>query len=275
MKKKILVVGKNSFVGNNLYNELKNLFDIKIVNYKSFFQISDYKLSSIDTIINCSISKNYVHKNYSIKNDRDLQICKKIKKFKCKMIFLSSRKVYLSGDNLRENSKLKPKCNYSKNKLKTEKRLSFNLKKRVLILRISNLIGIDNSKLKKKKIHKTFGDIFFQYIKKNIIFDNNNEYKDFISINKFCEIVKGLIKNNANGIYNVSIGQKIYLNDLIRWLNIFNKKKYKIQIKQKKVITDHFFLNNYKLMKKININNGVLQLKNDCKKISKLYFSAK
>ena len=275
MKKKILVVGKNSFVGNNLYNELKNLFDIKIVNYKSFFQISDYKLSSIDTIINCSISKNYVHKNYSVKNDRDLQICKKIKKFKCKMIFLSSRKVYLSGNNLRENSKLKPKCNYSKNKLKTEKRLSFNLKKRVLILRISNLIGIDNSKLKKKKIHKTFGDIFFQYIKKNIIFDNNNEYKDFISINKFCEIVKGLIKNNANGIYNVSIGQKIYLNDLIRWLNIFNKKKYKIQIKQKKVITDHFFLNNYKLMKKININNGVLQLKNDCKKISKLYFKAK
>jgi|TARA_B100000780_G_C21066609_1_gene428945 nucleoside-diphosphate-sugar epimerase len=273
MKKKILIIGKNSFVGNNLYNKLKNLFDIKIVNYKSFFKISDYKLSLTDIIINCSISKNYIHKKYFVGNDRDFQISKKIKNFKCKMIFLSSRKVYLSGDNLRENSKLYPKCCYSKNKLKTEKKLTLNLKKRVLILRISNLIGIDNSKFKKKKIHKTFADIFFQHIKKNIIFDNNNDYKDFLSITKFCEIVKKLIKNNANGIYNVSVGKKIYLNDLIEWLNIFNKNKYTIYKKPKKVITDSFFLNNYKLMKKININNGIPQLKNDCKMISKLYFS--
>ena len=273
MKKKVLIIGKKSFVGNNLYNKLKNIFDTKIINYKSFFQIPDYKLSSIDIIINCSISKNYVYKKYSVGNDRDFQICKKIENFKCRMIFLSSRKVYLPGDNLRENSKLDPKYNYAKNKLETEKKLTLNLKKRVLILRISNLIGIDNSKSKKKKIHKTFGDIFFYYIKKNIIFDNNNDYKDFLSIYKFCEIVKNLIRNNANGIYNVSIGKKIYLNDLIEWLNTFNKNKHKIRTKLKKITTDRFFLNNYKLMKKININNGVDQLKNDCKNISKLYFS--
>ena len=71
----------------------------------------------------------------------------------------------------------------------------------------------------------------------------------------------------------MSIGKKIYLNDLIEWLNTFNKNKHKIRTKLKKITTDRFFLNNYKLMKKININNGVDQLKNDCKNISKLYFS--
>ena len=64
---------------------------------------------------------------------------------KCKMIFLTSRKIYRLGDNLNELSKLKPNCNYSKNKLKTEKKLLKKLKNRILILRISNLIGVNNS----------------------------------------------------------------------------------------------------------------------------------
>ena len=80
---------------------------------------------------------------------------------------------------------------------------------------------------------------------------------------------------DAYGIYNVSIGQKIYLNDLIEWLNTYNLKKPKTIIRKKKYTSDLFFLNNYKLMKKIDINNSVLQLKNDCKKISKLYFDNK
>ena len=275
MKKKILIVGKNSFVGANLYKKLKNVFLVKIVDYKSFFKIATDELSSINTIINCSISKDYVYKKYLVKNDRDFEIFQKVKKFKCKMIFLSSRKVYLPGDDLTEHSKLKPTCNYSKNKLKTEKALNFNLKKKVLILRITNLVGIDNSKFKKKKIHQTFADTFFYYIKKNIIFDNYSDYKDFLSIDKFCEIVKILIMKDAYGIYNVSIGQKIYLNDLIEWLNTYNLKKPKTIIRKKKYTSDLFFLNNYKLMKKIDINNSVLQLKNDCKKISKLYFDNK
>ena len=74
------------------------------------------------------------------------------------MIMLSSRKVYKTGVNLKETSILKPECNYSKNKLRTEKALIKILKNRALILRISNVIGYNRKK--HNKLHKVFIDIF-------------------------------------------------------------------------------------------------------------------
>ena len=47
------------------------------------------------------------------------------------------------------------------------------------------------------------------------------------SVNKFCEIIKNIIKKNLRGIFNVSIGKKIFLNEIVNWLNKFNRKKVK------------------------------------------------
>ena len=52
---------------------------------------------------------------------------------------------------------------------------------------------------------------FFQNTKKGFLIDNKKDYKDFISIEKFCEIIKNIIKKNLIGIFNVSIGRKIFL----------------------------------------------------------------
>ena len=87
------------------------------------------------------------------------------------------------------------------------------------------------------------------------IFENKKIYKDFISINKFSEIIFKIIKLNIIGTYNVSLGKKVYLNDLVKWLNIFN--------------SDSFTLNNQKLMKKLKIKNSLSELKKDCITISK------
>ena len=137
---------------------------------------------------------------------------------------LSTRKIYKTGANIKEDGKIEPKCFYSKNNLKAEINIKKILnEKRILILRISNLIGYNpyNS----KKVHHTFTSIFFEHIKKNEIFDPKLYFKDFITINKFCEIILKLIKKNAYGIYNVSIGKKIYLKDITKWLNFYNPKK--------------------------------------------------
>jgi len=74
------------------------------------------------------------------------------------------------------------------------------------------------------------------------------------------------------GIYNVSIGQKVYLNEIINWLNKFNKKKLKTIIILKKN-NDSFFLNNKKLMSKIRIKNSLKSLKQYCNQISRNKFS--
>ena len=275
MKKKIIIIGKNSFIGSNLFKFLKYKFNTTIYDYQNFLNVSPKLLLDVSYVINCSSNKKYVNKKYSEKNDFDFQISKKIKDLNCKMIFFTTRKIYKLGDNLNESSRLKPNCNYSKNKLRTEKKLLKSLKNRILVLRISNLIGINKSKNNYKKIHKTFIDSFFFNIQRGIIFNNEKNYKDFLSINKFCEIVERLITKEVAGVYNVSIGQKVYLTKLINWLNLFNKNKYKSIDIPKSYKTECFYLNNDKLMKKINIKNRLIDLEKDCKSISKFFFKKK
>jgi hypothetical protein len=271
--KKILIIGKKSFVAKNINVHLKNSFILKNVHYSRFNKISKKNLIDFDYIINCSISKKYVTNKYSELNDLDFKIAKKIFKFPIKMIFLSSRKVYEHGDNLKEASKLNPRCHYSKNKLITEKKLIKILAKKVLILRISNLIGKLNANISHRKIHHTFIDNFYFYLKKGVIFNNKKLYKDFLTVKKFCEILKKLINIKTNGIYNISIGEKIFLKDLVGWLNYYNiNKKYHVIDVPDNFNKECFYLNNLKLKKKININISKLELKRYCINLSKNFF---
>ncbi len=85
-------------------------------------------------------------------------------------------------------------------------------------------------------------------------------------------MVFNLLKYNANGIYNISIGKKIYLNELVDWLNFYNRRKTtKIEIK-KSFNNDNFTLNNKKLMNKIKTSNSLNEFKKECIKLSKYYF---
>lgn len=136
-------------------------------------------------------------------------------------------------------------------------------------MRPSNIIGNTNSA---KRIHKTFIDIFQKNIQKGFIYDNEKNFKDFLSINKFCEIIEKIINKKLTGTFNVSIGRKVYLNDLINWLNTYNKKKIKT-IKNFKLEKESFYLNNKKLMSKIKIKNSLNELKSFCHKYSREYFA--
>lgn len=266
--KKILIVGKRGFVGNSLNRYLKKYYHIKHISFKNIKNFKK-KVNEFNYVVNTSINKNYINNKYNEKFDNDLTISNLINNKKTIYIFISTRKVYPSKANSNENSKLSPKSNYSKNKLITERKLSIKLKNNLTILRVSNIIG---DKSLSKNIHKTFIDIFFENVKNGINVDNGNTFKDFLSINKFCQIFKCILKKNLVGVYNVSIGQKVYLNDLINWLNKFNKRK----IKKTKIIKknkDSFYLNNKKLMSKIKIKNSLEELKQYCYSLSKNKFS--
>ena len=277
MRLKVIIIGKNSFVGANLYYYLKKKMKVSIISFNDFMKKK--KLSNIDYVINCSLTPDYLIKKYKSDYDIDYLILNKIKKFEfIKYIFLSSRKIYKPKANIFENSAFLLNDNYSRNKFKTEKILSQNLKNRLLTLRVSNLIGLRKNK-KNRKIHKTFIDYFIEASKKQIIYDNKNVFKDFLPINIFCKIVFLLIKKNKSGIYNVSIGKKIYLNNVIKWLNYYNPNKNKIMelstVNIKKFDRSSFFLNNKKLRKAINLKINLIELKNKCLEISKNIFYEK
>ncbi len=270
--KKIIVIGKRSFIGSNLYFFLKKKkLKVKLFDLNKFLKLSIRSFKDVDYIINCSIHKNYLIKRYDEKKDFDFLVAKKISNLKIKQIFLSSRRVYKPQSNIFENSKLSSNCLYSKNKIITEKKLIKILQKKLLILRISNIIGL-NLHSNSRKIHQTFINIFIKNIKKNIVYDNKKIFKDFLSIDKFLQIFYLILIKNFNGIYNVSIGKKVYLNDLISWLNHHNSNKVKIMSLPKRFNKDAFFLNNSKLKKKIGINIELKELELYCKKLSKLIF---
>ncbi len=271
--KKIIIIGKYSFLGSNIYKSLKVKKKL-ILNFNEFINLNKKIVSQYDFVCNCAVNKKYKKNNYTEKNDLDVKICKKISKLKIKYIFLSSRKVYKLKANLRENDKTHPLEKYSKNKLITEKYLEKNLGKRLLILRISNVIGIKNEK-KYRKVNNTFFDNFLEIAKSKKKFLYDNYFKDFISIDQFTKMFSLSLKYNLSGKYNLSLGKKVYVSEIIDWLNFYNKKKNNFICKNKNIfkINQHSFsLNNNKLTKKINYNPKKNDLKIYCQIISKKVF---
>lgn len=274
MKKKILIIGKKGFIGSNLYKFFKeNNLKVNSLNYENFLNSNQKNVDKFDIIINCSSNKKFINNKYHVRNDHDLIIAKKIINSNAMLIMLSTRKVYKPKFDIKESDLKNPNCNYSKNKLLSEFCVKKILMNRILILRISNIIGIPNDNV--RKLHKTFLDIFFKAAKRGYIYNNKRIYKDFISIKKFNEIVFELIKKNCFGTYNVSIGKKIYINQIIGWLNFYNSNKVKFIRVNNSFNNDNFTLNNRKLMNKIKIKNSLNDLKNECLKISRNVFTQK
>ena len=142
----------------------------------------------------------------------------------------------------------------------------------MIILRISNVIGV-TKKNSKNKLHNTFIDIFFENIKKGFIVKNQKIFKDFISSKKLSQVISKLIKLNAKGTYNLSVGKKVYLDHIVQWLNYFNPNSYKIINHNKfNFNKDSFYLNNDKILKKTKIRISISNLKTECKNMSKKYF---
>ena len=267
MKKKILIIGKNGLIGKNLFNYFKSKkINIYRIGFKSF--LKNKNINNFDIIINCTSNHKFVKNKYANKNDNDLIIAEKIINLKTKLVMLSTRKIYKTKFNIKELDKKEPNCNYSKNKLISEVSVKKILRSRVLTLRVCNIINFPNKH--KRKLHNTFSDIFFEMAKKGFIYNNKKIFKDFISISKFNQIVYELIKKDSFGIFNISLGKKIYINQLIAWLNFYNTKKIKVINPKNSFNNDSFTLNNNKLMKKIK--NNVLELKNEYLRISKIFF---
>jgi len=272
MNKKILIIGLKGLIGGNLFNYFKTKkINVYQLSFESF--LKNKNINKFDVIINCTSNQKFIKNQYQDRNDNDLIIAKKIIHSKTKLVMLSTRKVYKAKFDINELDKEKPNCNYSKNKVISEISIREILANRVLILRISNIISLPNTN--KRKLHKTFSDIFFEMAKKGYIYKNNKAYKDFISIKKFNQIVLELIKKNYFGLFNVSLGKKIYVNQLITWLNFYNLKKIKIINRKNSFNNDSFTLNNKKLMQKIKIKNDVIDLKNECLRISRSFFLKK
>jgi dTDP-4-dehydrorhamnose reductase len=264
---KILIIGKNSFLGKNLYHYIKKKKNVRLLSYKKFLKLNNKEIKNFNYLCNCSINPKYNTSKYDEKNDIDLKIVKKIQNYKIHFIFLSSRKVYFNKNNITENDKLSPRCEYSKNKLLTEKKILKLIPNKITILRISNVIGLKEDSI--RKVHSSFIDNYIKYIFSSKKIYYANDYKDFITIRQFVRIFYNIIKKKLSGTYNVSLGKKIYINEILKWLNYKNANNNKFLIKKNYHYKDSFTLNNKKLINLIKIKTNKSEVKNFCKTIGK------
>jgi|TARA_B110000438_G_C15799516_1_gene644470 dTDP-4-dehydrorhamnose reductase len=261
MKKiQIILIGKKSFIAYYLHKMLKKKIRITHLSLEKFMKMNLNNVSKYSFICNCAINHKYQLKVYKKENDIDLKIINKIKNINIKYIFLSSRKVYKPGPNLKESSTILPQDNYSKNKLITENLVKQYKPKKYIILRISNLVGtpIKNS----RKVSKNFIDNFVFYFKNKKKIKYKNYFKDFLSINQFIYIFHKVLKKNITGTFNLSLGEKVFIKEILQWLDKNNLNKF-IAV-NKFTNNDSFYLNNEKIKKKLNIQIKKNDLRKYC-----------
>lgn len=279
-KNKILITGANGFLGYEIYKFLQKKYKvigtsksktkqfIKL-NYPSN-KIKEDTLKNVRTVIHlASLDRDEVKKNINlskkinIKFTEDL-INKSIKKNVKNFIFFSTIGVY--GHNLKKNVdesiKPKPKDFYSKLKYITEKKILKKKNIRVIILRVSNIIG------KPTKISSGFLKLFLQDIcisalnnNKIILKSDGKQYRDFLELKVLLKIIAKLLnsihKLKNNVIFNISNGKSSQIIKISENVRKIIKKTSKINIsiiKGKKSKEKKYQIRNKKIKNFLNIN---------------------
>ena len=262
MKKKILIIGKKSFIGANLNIYLSKFFSVKKISFNQAIKKKKEYFLNYNYLINTTIHPNYIKKKYKKIYDLDRILSEKIFNTHVKYFFFNSRKIYKPRIGISEKAKLQPLDVYSKNKIVTECFLIKKLNKNFISLRVSNIIGKRIFK-RNRRSHKIFIDNFIDLKKNGKKIIVKNEFKDFITIDYLCLVVKLIIIKNITGVYNVSLFKKVYLSEITKWLN-FKIFKKMVFISSN---DDSFTLNNKKLVRLIKAQINKKQLKNFCMKI--------
>lgn len=227
---------KINYIGidNNTYSNRTNVqkkeshHKIDINEIKKIDKLVDkYKINTIihaaasSYVLEGEINKKKYFLNNVIKTKKFINFCKnkKIDNF----IFLSSSNVYKelkSHQKLSENSKLLSKNYYGKTKVLIENYLKKKKFKKLVILRLFNIIGIHNKNFKyfnfKNNIYQRLVFQVQDKIKKNkflkIRYSIKNNKKlfpsrDFIDVKIICYTIHKIIKN-----LNIDKSKKIILN---------------------------------------------------------------
>lgn len=310
----ILITGSTGYIGSHLsfYLEKKNINFIGIDNlsysYKEnvskkqkhfFFDISNKKkVENLiikykpKTVIHCAASsyvlegekykkKYYLNNIYKTKKFIDICLQYKIENF----IFLSSSNVYSEKSNklfFSESNQTLSKNYYGKNKIVIERYLGKNKFKKLIILRLFNIIGIFNDKFNPYEFKKTnYQRLIFKLLqnfkknkisKINIIKKNNKNFfpaRDFVDILDLNNILFILIKklskkNRIKEILNIGSGRITSIDKVVNIINqkFNNKLKIKyVSLPKKEFVSTKASIKNLKkylnYFPKISLNKSI------------------
>lgn len=231
---RILITGKNSYVGRNIEEWIRNFPDTYSVESISLRDDSwkEQDFSNYDVIVQvvgiAHIKETKVNSELYYKVNRDLVF---ETAFKAKtegvrhFILLSSMSVYgVENGLIDENTPLNPKSIYGKSKLEGEKSVSSLESEnfRVAVVRPPMIYGKgckgNYSKLSRLAV-------------KTPIFPKLDNKRSMIYIENLCEFIRLIIKNKSTGLFFPQNKEYICTSEMVKLINELHKKKiYLIKI---------------------------------------------
>ena len=168
--------------------------------------------------------------------------------------FSSTSHVYrLPKKKIKINEKCKKKAisKYGLTKLKAEKYIKKKLSKSNIPYCIGRIFSFTHISQEDSYLIPSIVKKIRKSRKNNIVFNNMNHYRDFVSVADICEAIKFLWLKKSKGEFNIASGKATYIKNIVKFLC----KKYK--------------------KKPIFIDNGKSYLIADVKKINKLGWKSK
>jgi UDP-glucose 4-epimerase len=228
MNKKAIILGGSGYLGLSLANHLNDNTDYKIVIGDIIKPIATdvefitlnvlYKetlhdvFKNYDYVINCTgqITKP-INTCFQINTTGITNIVNAIKNSKTKLIQISSVAVYGTTDYAEEETEINPESPYGACKAFAEFGIINNLPpEKYCILRVSNLYGENQPKGLFAYLLKAFQS------DRLLEFNNNGTLmRYFIHFYDCSEAIRLTLKNNLNGIYNLSAGDRQTVKEII------------------------------------------------------------
>ena len=247
---KVLIVGKNSFIGKSL-SKVKDGNIFKKISYKNLYNVD---LKNYDVVVNCSLHPSFKTSSYHLGIDVDYDVAHKSYLSGCHYIMLSTRKIYGSSTALKtynEESEENPYDHYSENKLKSEKKILSQFGDRSTVIRGSNLFGYELGR------NSMMGWFLNQLDKDGTIRYNvlSTTSKDIIHVDDASKIISKVCSQQPLGLYNLGtsypysmLGIGIHLLDGFNHGILENRMKFDGEI-----YGEQFILDTKKICSTLNI----------------------
>lgn len=253
---KVLIVGKNSFIGKSL-SKVKDGNKFKRISYKDLYNVD---LKDYDVVVNCSLDPNFKNSSYHHGIDVDYDVAHKSYQSGCHYVMVSTRKIYGYSTTLKcynEECEENPYDHYSENKLKSEKKILSQFGDRSTIIRGSNLFGFEPGR------ESMMGYFINQLDKDGIIKYNilSTTSKDIIHVDEATKIISKVCVHQPLGIYNVGTSfPYTMLNIGIFLLDGYNDHKIEGRMKfEGDVYGEQFILDTSKICSTLNIERPSIQ----------------
>ncbi len=210
---RVLLVGKNSFIGSNFIALEGPTLSLHAVSHT---EIESVDFRKYDCVVNTAYQWSYFNTAYGEERDFSLQVARKVAAHGPHFVMLSSRKVYGTRTPfpVSETAPLNAEDFYGRNNITTEGKVLDLLGDRCTILRPANVFGFEPGR------HTFFGLAISRLLgKQPLVFDFSAfTPRDFVPVEHFSRILKGIVEACPPGIFNVGAGVALPIGQVALWI---------------------------------------------------------